>query len=470
MNRPLFLLFIFISVTAPAQNLVMNPGFEDTTRAPSVGYNQKGAGTPLVKGWWVATSGTSDYYNSDRSRNYAATDPKSELVPKAHSGQGRAGFIAYTGAGTWKNIWSEYLESQLIQPLQAGKKYCVSFYVKLDSGSGYSASDLGLCFSGNEIVSYRHFALRNEPQVVCRDVKLLRDRSGWSKICGYYTAHGGERFITIGCFEFNGLCPTEKKLERLKYPTFKKMAYYYLDDVDVHEVISNENCCETRNAGVVALRNFVLLVDASGSMHDSHYIELVQQEVFNLTAALAPGDRLSILLFGTDTKLLLKKCMAHQRDSVRLALNDIARAGGTNINIGLNGAYALMDECYMSGLDNRVVLFTDGKFNMEKGEVEMIEKHFKEKLISLHCIQFGKEHNRALKNCASRTHGSYERTDQYSLAYVLHKQVTFPECSKEINRRRHRAWWRMFSGYTLLIGGVEALVIVLVVDHSREHQ
>src|ERR1051325_3260104 len=269
MNRPLFLLFIFISVTAPAQNLVMNPGFEDTTRAPSVGYNQKGAGTPLVKGWWVATSGTSDYYNSDRSRNYAATDPKSELVPKAHSGQGRAGFIAYTGAGTWKNIWSEYLESQLIQPLQAGKKYCVSFYVKLDSGSGYSASDLGLCFSGNEIVSYRHFALRNEPQVVCRDVKLLRDRSGWSKICGYYTAHGGERFITIGCFEFNGLCPTEKKLERLKYPTFKKMAYYYLDDVDVHEVISNENCCEARNAGVVALRNFVLLVDASGSMHDS---------------------------------------------------------------------------------------------------------------------------------------------------------------------------------------------------------
>src|SRR6185436_7779867 len=134
----LFFIFIFTTFAAFSQrNLVPNPSFEADSSAPIIQkYNwrhyaswQKDSLTDrnkytLTKGWSQPTGGTPDYLNSFRSSLFGFQ------TQTARTGRGRFGLICGIGKNSF-NAWllqdgnySEYLETVLVKPLEAGKIYC----------------------------------------------------------------------------------------------------------------------------------------------------------------------------------------------------------------------------------------------------------------------------------------------------------------------------------------------------------
>ncbi len=200
----------------PGQNLVVSPGFEDA--APS-----------LRQGPWTAVTGTPDYYNiAHPERN---TNSGLERTAHAFEGETYLG-IACLGASRWQCRNSrEYICGRLSEPLTAGERYEVSLYVRLASEiSTFPLAEMGIFFSteepGEEQVcskALKYLPLREESP-------LLAPAQRWRQVKGYYTAEGGESFLTIGNF-------LGANLKRISAEANSaSRSYYFLDQVSVAKV------------------------------------------------------------------------------------------------------------------------------------------------------------------------------------------------------------------------------------------
>jgi len=213
-----------------AQNLVINPSFEERNRCPnnfSASYRDFN-----LPGWKAANMGTPDYFNQcswgdcDVPFNWAGES-------NAHTGVAYAGIYIWSRPNAKPRSYREYIEGELSEPLTKGRRYRLEFYFKLASYSVYTADRIGLMlmdtsyFQGNDQVINRVPALSwisNEPVT----------SAGWLVASGEYKASGGEKFIVIGNF-FDNLSTQFTQLEtrKGKSPMLNGSAYFYIDDVAV---------------------------------------------------------------------------------------------------------------------------------------------------------------------------------------------------------------------------------------------
>jgi len=179
---------IFLCATSAgfvAQNLVPNPGMEDTFYCPfangqmdAVQFWQK----PATGG---AGSGTSDYYN---------TCGWNSGLP--NTGTGHIGFISYID---FIPNAREYAQVQLDQPLQYSSCYEVSLWVRTDVASAFQMTDLGLLFGDTAIASPGGALIDASPQISTND--LIGEV--WTHIIDTITTPVGSAYewLTIGVFE-----------------------------------------------------------------------------------------------------------------------------------------------------------------------------------------------------------------------------------------------------------------------------
>ena len=183
--------FLFADNYFSQVNLVPNWSFEDTVSCPtSVGQLNN---TPF---WFPANTGTPDYYNQ------CATLVSNASVPQNGFGYQYAKTgVAYTGVLTYQAGFSprEYIEAKLLDSLQQGKKYCVSFYVSLASGAPIDA--FHAVFSTDTIFGNLLTNLPNQPDISNPSGNMISDTAVWVLISGTYIASGGEKYITIGNFK-----------------------------------------------------------------------------------------------------------------------------------------------------------------------------------------------------------------------------------------------------------------------------
>jgi len=93
-----------------------------------------------------------------------------------------------------------FLGTPLLQPLDAGKKYNVVFYLSLMDSMRIACKNIGVHFSTGRPDGNLDSLLSLEPQI--RYVgDFLIDKEGWMEVSGSFTAQGGEDFITIGNFD-----------------------------------------------------------------------------------------------------------------------------------------------------------------------------------------------------------------------------------------------------------------------------
>ncbi len=203
--------------TATGQNLVPNPSFEEYLNCPYM-INA----VPFTAPPWVAAfGGTPDYYNAcmNSYQWQFGVPTNAQGYQEAHTGVAYSAIFTYAPGITWVK---EYLQVALTEPLEAGQCYIVSFYANLtDVKCG--SDKLGALLS----IDLPSTWMGEIPQVQFQG-GYLSDTANWVHVYDYYTAVGGEQYITIGNFYTDD--DTSGDPACTNTPPF---SYYFIDDVAV---------------------------------------------------------------------------------------------------------------------------------------------------------------------------------------------------------------------------------------------
>jgi Ca-activated chloride channel homolog len=111
-------------------------------------------------------------------------------------------------------------------------------------------------------------------------------------------------------------------------------------------------------------RNLVYLIDVSGSMDEPDKLPLVQSSLRMLTNTLRSQDRVAIVVYAGASGLVLAPTSGAERARIHGAIDRLHAGGSTNGGEGLELAYAIAREHFDPTAANRVILATDGDFNV----------------------------------------------------------------------------------------------------------
>ena len=125
--------------------------------------------------------------------------------------------------------------------------------------------------------------------------------------------------------------------------------------------------------------NIVLLVDVSGSMQPADRLPLLQQGFRLFAEQLRDEDRVAIVSYANGTQVVLESTSGRDKQKIIDAITGLRAQGGTAGGEGLQRAYALAERNYDPKAVNRVILATDGDFNVGITNPKELEKFIVEK-------------------------------------------------------------------------------------------
>ena len=119
--------------------------------------------------------------------------------------------------------------------------------------------------------------------------------------------------------------------------------------------------------------NLVFLIDTSGSMDDPRKLPLLVDAFKQLVPRLRERDRVSIVVYAGSAGLVLPPMPGDRHDEILAALDRLSAGGSTNGGDGIALAYAVAREAFVEGGVNRVILATDGDFNVGTTSQDALE-------------------------------------------------------------------------------------------------
>ena len=160
--------------------------------------------------------------------------------------------------------------------------------------------------------------------------------------------------------------------------------------------------------------NLVFLVDVSGSMSSADKLPLVKTALAGLAGELSPRDKVSIVVYAGAAGLVLEPTSDERK--IRAALDRLSAGGSTAGGAGLQLAYQVARDNYVQGGVNRILLATDGDFNVgisdTKSMIAMVERE-RDNGITLTTLGFGEGNfNEAMmEQIADKGNGNYAYID-----------------------------------------------------------
>lgn len=217
-----------LNLTAQDENLVLNGSFENTQ-----GSSKSVKSFKYLDSISSSNNTTVDLYSANSCRSDYEIPENHMGTMASKSGNNYVGIVAYYAddAGIFKTKpgyqkYSEYIQFTLREPLVAGKTYLFSFSASLADGSAYAVSGLGFYASNTKVDVKNNSFLELSPQVVN---PFIMQGKEWGTFTGAYVAKGGERYLTLGCFE--NYMDVKKVIP--EFTNNSRKAYYYIDDVSV---------------------------------------------------------------------------------------------------------------------------------------------------------------------------------------------------------------------------------------------
>lgn len=110
--------------------------------------------------------------------------------------------------------------------------------------------------------------------------------------------------------------------------------------------------------------NFVFLIDSSGSMKSSDKGELAIRSFKLLAETLTAEDKVSIVTYSGDSRVVLENCTGDKYTTICEALDSISFGGGTNGSGGITAAYDCATKNFIENGNNRVIIASDGDMNL----------------------------------------------------------------------------------------------------------
>ena len=139
--------------------------------------------------------------------------------------------------------------------------------------------------------------------------------------------------------------------------------------------------------------NIVFLLDVSGSMNSSNKLPLVKQSVSLLLDSLKPRDKVSIVVYAGAAGTVLEPTNASNRTTIMNALKNLNAGGSTAGGAGIRLAYSLAEQNYDKNAVNRIILATDGDFNVgqrSNDDLKALVERKRESGVYLSILGFGR--------------------------------------------------------------------------------
>jgi Ca-activated chloride channel homolog len=162
--------------------------------------------------------------------------------------------------------------------------------------------------------------------------------------------------------------------------------------------------------------NLVFLIDVSGSMNSDNKLPLLVQSLKILVSQLRKEDKVAIVVYAGAAGMVLPPTAGTEKQTIIDALEKLQSGGSTAGGAGIELAYKTAQENFIIGSNNRVVLATDGDFNVGSSSDKDMEKLIEEKRKSgvfLTCLGYGMGNYKdsKLETLADKGNGNYAYID-----------------------------------------------------------
>ena len=162
--------------------------------------------------------------------------------------------------------------------------------------------------------------------------------------------------------------------------------------------------------------NLVFLVDVSGSMQSAERLPLLKSALKLLINQLRSQDHVSLVTYASGTQVVLEPTSGAHKAKILAALENLQAGGSTSGAAGIALAYSMAEQGYIKGGINRILLATDGDFNVGMTNFDALKNRVEEKRksgVSLSTLGFGEGNynERLMEQLADAGNGNYSYID-----------------------------------------------------------
>jgi Ca-activated chloride channel family protein len=159
--------------------------------------------------------------------------------------------------------------------------------------------------------------------------------------------------------------------------------------------------------------NLVLLIDVSGSMDEPDKLPLLQEALGMLIDELGEKDRVSIVTYASSNEIVLDGVPGSNKEKIMNAVNSLEAYGSTNGGEGIISAYKLAEKSFIEGGNNRVIIASDGDFNVGVSNtddlVEMVQDYAGKGIYMTVCgFGRGNLNDSMMESISNNGNGTYE--------------------------------------------------------------
>ena len=176
--------------------------------------------------------------------------------------------------------------------------------------------------------------------------------------------------------------------------------------------------------------NLVFLIDVSGSMDEYDKLPLLQDAFSMLTDSLDAEDTVSIVVYASSSGVVLDGVSGANKNELKNAIYSLRAGGSTAGQGGIQLAYSVAQDRFIKGGNNRVILATDGDFNVGISDTDSLQQFISEKRdtgVYLSVLGFGTGNLRddMMETLANNGNGNYSYIDSLDTAQkVLVNELT----------------------------------------------
>ena len=167
--------------------------------------------------------------------------------------------------------------------------------------------------------------------------------------------------------------------------------------------------------------NIVFLIDVSGSMDEENKLPLLKSSFKMLLGQLRPDDKIAIVTYANGTKVVLPSTSVKDKEKIIKVLDNLYASGGTSGGKGIQLAYEQAQKSFIKNANNRIILATDGDFNIGINNTTDLEKFIekqRESGIYMSVLGFGIGNYRddMAETIADKGNGNYAYIDNITEA------------------------------------------------------
>lgn len=189
---------------------------------------------------------------------------------------------------------------------------------------------------------------------------------------------------------------------------------------------------KTLSAKETPLANYVFLIDVSGSMYLNDKLPLLKTGLESMLTEMNPEDQVSIVTYSGKSETLLRPTKVRDSEKIIKAIRKLSADGSTNGGDALRDAYKLAKESFIKGGNNRIIMGTDGDFNVgvttTEALLEIVESGAREGIYLTVCgFGTGNLNDSMMETISNHGNGTYEYIDSEAemLKVFVHERNRF---------------------------------------------